>query len=232
MSRRQRRRHTRANARPRAEASRPGDGDADRSRDGGWRRAPARRAPHGLSVWRRRRRHPRVASVWPCGGHDGTVTSTADVQAAPEWLERAAVRIVTSYTEPGQRVLLIAPPPPRTRRLPRWTTNDRQDRPDPYLDLLDTNWAISRLGRSAQTTLAAHPTDHSEPRGDATFGEWPHAHLDRGQSPDPALSLERAAAWTFDLIVTVAAPHDHAWLAARGWPALLRTRHPRRHHAQ
>ncbi|GAA5121342.1 hypothetical protein GCM10025762_41730 [Haloechinothrix salitolerans] len=166
-----------------------------------------------------------MASVWPCGSRDCQATAEA-AQAGPEWLERAVLRLVTSYTEPGHRVLLIAPPPPRTRRPPRWTTSDRRDRPDPYLDVLDTNWAISRLGRSAQTTLAAHPTGPHGSPGDPRVGQRPRdVQPHRGRPPDPALSLthdDQAVTGSFDLIVTVANPHDHAWLAARDWSALLR----------
>lgn len=124
-------------------------------------------------------RRPRPTTVWRCAPADGRAL-------ASEWLERAVVKIVTVYSQPGQRVLLIAPPPPRPSEPPRWTTT-RGWRHDPYASLEDTNWTISRLGRSVQTTLAAHP-DHgstaqpSSGSDDARGGD----HMSRGTSDSPS----------------------------------------------
>lgn len=182
---------------------------------------PGRRLVRRASVWRRVRRRPRVASVWPCGSSRKGGTGIGE--PASEWLERAVVQIVTGYTEPGHRVLLIAPPPPRTERPPRWTTTSRRDRLDPYLELLDTNWTIARLGRGVQTTLAAHPDDHPDPVGVS-------AHVEPSSEDSAAASRPKhndlvdhqASAGSFDLIVTAADPRDHSWIASRDWPTLLR----------
>lgn len=193
-------------------------------------RAPT--SPRRRRIIRRAPRKVRpTVSVWPCLPPQGE-TDTAD-----DWLERAVVKIVTTYTQPGQRVLIVSPPPPETTP-PRWTTTARRWPPDPYQDLPETNWVIARLGRSAQTTLATHP--HGDPSGprrtvaaprvrDARAGRRavdeaprPGGHDHTISGGDPAGPATGRGVGCFDLIVTAADPRDHTWFTRRDWRALLR----------
>lgn len=194
-------------------------------------------SPRRRTLQRRKLRIARPTTVWPCAPR-GQREPTGDA-----WLERAVVKIVTTYTEPGQRVLLISPPPPRPGPPPRWTTTARRWPPDPYETLPETNWTVSRLGRSVQTTLTAHPDDHpaeqsaaldyraSTPDLTATSSPRPNSHHhDEPVRPSrverPGETCRRGHARgrveCFDLILTAAHPRDHAWFTTRDWRPYLR----------
>jgi len=157
------------------------------------------------------------------------------------WLERAVVKIVGAYTEPGQRILLITPPPPRVGPPPRWTTIARYWPPGVYDTLCETNWTVTRLGRSVQTTLSAHPDDQPTdnrpsrpPRPSSAHTDSPRrlrVAPDRPEATNSAPTVagsgqvtERAPGHVsgFDLILTAADPRDHSWLTTREWTRLLR----------
>jgi hypothetical protein len=58
------------------------------------------------------------------------------------------IKTVTTYSTPGGRILLLAPP--------------RTARRDSYSDLLEAAWPVVRLGRAIQTELSGW-TDETEP---------------------------------------------------------------------
>lgn len=173
-------------------------------------------------------------TVWPCAADHRD-------PCLGGWLERAVVKIVGTYTEPGQRVLLITPPTPRVGPPPRWTTTARHWPPCAYGTLCETNWTVTRLGRSVQTTLSAHPedqpADHRSPRppgrASAHTGLTPRLrvapdrreHTDLGPTATRTGQASRRAPGhveRFDLILTAAHPRDHSWLTTRDWSRLLR----------
>lgn len=199
---------------------------------------PGRRgcgAARGVPLQRRSWMRP-PATVWPCAPRDKT-------DAAVGWLERAVVKIVTTYTKPGQRVLLVAPPP--TRPSPdRWnTTAARRWPPDAYQILSETNWTVSRLGRSVQVTLVEPATQDPPHRRCSASGPLRALSPRRAASSGvrhgvPDRQADRIGAGTrtgtdarsdrpnyvecFDLILTAAHPLDHAWIATRNWRQHLR----------
>jgi hypothetical protein len=76
------------------------------------------------------------------------------------WLLTALVKIVTTYTQPGQRVLLLAAPrslngAARSSSTPVRNGPDR----DRYDGLFEASWTVARLGRSVQTRTAQAATD-------------------------------------------------------------------------
>jgi hypothetical protein len=81
-------------------------------------------------------------SVWPCGQDK----NQADAGLISGWLLTAVIRVVTTYSTPGDRILLLAPP--RTVR-----------RPGSYSALPEASWPVIRLGRGVQTALAGSPSD-------------------------------------------------------------------------
>jgi hypothetical protein len=109
----------------------------------------------------RRPRPARPSTVWPCAQddlHEGT-------GVLANWLLTAVSKIVTTYTQPGQRVLLIAPSPfiapPAS-----WPSTAIRTRPrrGPYDGLLEAGWTVVRLGRGIQTqTAGARPDPLDSP---------------------------------------------------------------------
>lgn len=86
-------------------------------------------------------RRGRFATVWPCAQE--TQTSGTGVLAG--WLHNAVIKIVATYSMPGDRILLLAPSPdavPSSRR------------PGLYAGLFEAAWSVARLGRGIQTAFA------------------------------------------------------------------------------
>lgn len=120
----------------------------------------------------RHRRSPRPSTVWPCALND----SHQGTGMIADWLLNAVVRAVTTYTQPGQRVLLLAS-----------VAGDRGSRPgsgiqppDPYSGFLEVAWTVVRLGRGVQTRTTGTPADlhHDNIVGSPT-------DADSGQTPSP-----------------------------------------------
>lgn len=104
------------------------------------RKPPLRRG------WRR----PRLAqpnTVWPCG-QDDLCEGTGSLAS---WLLTAVVKTVTTYTQPGQRVLLLHPAPYLT------PSARGQSQLGPYDGLHEAGWTVVRLGRGVQTHTAVAP---------------------------------------------------------------------------
>jgi hypothetical protein len=85
----------------------------------------------------RRSGQERFPSVWLCGQGK----NHADAGLISGWLLTAVIKVVTTYSTPGDRILLLAPP--RTVR-----------RPGSYSALPEAAWPVVRLGRGVQTALA------------------------------------------------------------------------------
>ncbi|GGU81019.1 hypothetical protein [Lentzea flava] len=151
------------------------------------------------------------------------------------WLLTAVIKIVTTYTQPGQRVLLLDPAPFSAAAPASVTGVPGRSHRSHYVGLLEAGWTVVRLGRSVQTQAAvAHPdriddtaadtpsksesasglpaigpsTDHSvEPSSDHRHGPDPEA---TERQPD-----------RFDLIITAAEPHTLDSLRPTDWAGLL-----------
>lgn len=76
------------------------------------------------------------STVWPCA-QDDLREGTALIA---NWLLTALAKIATTYTQPGQRVLLLTP--------------STMVRTGPYHGLFEAAWTVMRLGRSVHTHTA------------------------------------------------------------------------------
>ena len=119
------------------------------------RPAPSVGRPSGRVVWAVRRRP--FASVWPVA-QDDPLPGTG---LLPGWLGRTLVTLVTRYSNPGDRVLLMTPPC-QPRAVPTGTAGVVAGRfgPDEFAGLAEASWAVTRLGRSVQTMTAATLPDY------------------------------------------------------------------------
>ncbi|AHH98524.1 hypothetical protein [Kutzneria albida] len=153
-----------------------------------------------------------------------------------DWLLTAVITIVTTYTQPGQRVLLLDPAP--FIALPAaWPATAVQNRPrrSPYAGLLEAGWTVVRLGRGIQSrTVGAHPDPCGEtpgatstesesgpslPTASPSTGDATGPSPDRPAGPDtpaPGHSPDR-----FDLIITAAEPRALDWFHPTDWAGLL-----------
>ncbi|OZM70767.1 hypothetical protein CFN78_24195 [Amycolatopsis antarctica] len=153
----------------------------------------------------------------------------------PGWLGRTIVTLVTTYTRPGDRVLLLTPPP--SSRALRHAVGGTRDA-EAYAGLAEAVWTVARLGRGADTATAApapdYPAEHTDsPRGAGVesgsrprlsrLGLHPVAdpHPDSARPPCRDGNRPRGG---FDLIITALDPHATDWLAHTDWAALLTPR--------
>jgi hypothetical protein len=152
----------------------------------------------------------------------------------------AVVKIVTTYTQPGQRVLLLAPAPFATAVTTRPSTSARTwTAPGPYAGLLEAAWTVVRLGRGVQTQTVGPPLENlpnDTPRIPSTRFSSPGPDPDRapvGPVPDnvsepcptgrPDLDCPTTAPGPdrFDLVITAAEPRTLDWLRPTDCAALL-----------
>ncbi|MDX8031690.1 hypothetical protein SK803_15805 [Lentzea sp. BCCO 10_0856] len=171
----------------------------------------------------------RPSTVWPCA-QDDLYEGTGLLAS---WLLTAVVKIVTTYSQPGQRVLLLEPATHLSAFGPR-TANDGhgQSRPGPYAGLHEAGWTVVRLGRGIQTqTAVAHPEQVSE-HLDAESGTGPRGSIsspttdrlsapssDADSEPDPALS--KLSPDSYDLVIAGAEPGVLDWLRPASWSSVL-----------
>ncbi|MCK2241844.1 MULTISPECIES: hypothetical protein [unclassified Crossiella] len=168
-----------------------------------------------------------MATVLPCARHSSGPPSTA-------WLLTAIIKIVTVYTRPGQRVLLLAPSCsglPLASIGPEVRTPSRHREYDCFLE---ARWAVFRLGRTVQVRAegqaAAHPGDSSPPHAESESGPGllpaaPSRLGDGEVSPDqPADAITSPGLDSFDLIIIAveSSASDHPEL--RYWPSRLTRR--------
>ena len=146
------------------------------------RARPHRTCPPARHRWRLARtvRRSGPASVWPVAQAD----PLPGTGLLPGWLGRALITLVTTYSNPGDRVLLITPPRP-PRAIPTGTAGVVLGRfgPDEFAGLAEASWALTRLGRSVQTMTAAAPPDYRP--GDHACGAEPSVALTPQPSPAP-----------------------------------------------
>lgn len=184
---------------------------------------------------RRSARAPRPATVWQCGGddpRDGTAVLSG-------WLLNTIVKIVTGYSKPGDRVLLLAPPstatgPVRCTRVGRGT--------GPYDGLHEAAWTIARLGRGIQTWTAHPPRTvadfhpDTDPVADPARAASPRsepavrARTDHGRQPARTRFTQDSADKSlppgagpdrFDVVITTVAPDHPNWTRDTDWRSLL-----------
>ncbi|MBE1579437.1 hypothetical protein SAMN05216266_117128 [Amycolatopsis marina] len=196
---------------------------------------PQRRRTPRLRTLRLTLHHPRPAqpsTVWPCA-QDELREGTG---LLANWLLTAVIKIVTTYTQPGQRMLLLAPAPylaPPASWSP--TAGRNQSRPGPYAGLHEAGWTVVRLGRSIRTqTAVAHPNLAGEHSGDAS------AEAESGPRPRTASPTtdQPAEPWAhrrpgphstatgvgpdrYDLVITTAEPRTLDGVRPADWAGLL-----------
>jgi hypothetical protein len=174
----------------------------------------------------------RPSTVWPCAQDD----YREGTGLLATWLLTAVVKIVTTYTQPGQRVLLLDPAPylePPTSR----STTARQSpaRPGPYAGLREAGWTVVRLGRGVQTHTAIAPADPTGERsGDRSAesecglrpnttsptddrSDAPTAHC----RPEPDSSATGFGSDRYDLVIIAADPCVLDWFQPADWASLL-----------
>ncbi|MFC0107955.1 hypothetical protein [Kibdelosporangium aridum] len=196
---------------------------------------PQRRRAPRLSTLCLAPRHPRPArpsTVWPCA-QDNPREGTG---LLANWLLTAVIKTVTSYTDPGQRVLLLEPAPYLTSPV-SWsaTANRKRSLPGPFSGLHEAGWTVGRLGRGIQTQTAVarpdpvgkHTIDvqaesesgpgltKKSPSSEQTVG--PSA--DRGREPDSAPTAHGPD--RYDLIITAADPRTLDRFHPTDWADLL-----------
>ncbi|MET8757509.1 hypothetical protein [Lentzea sp. NPDC004782] len=194
-----------------------------------------RRRTSRLRALRLTLRHPRPArpsTVWPCAQDD----LREGTGLLANWLLTAIIKIVTTYTQPGQRVLLLDPAPylaPPASWSP--TESRNQFRPGPYAGLHEAGWTVVRLGRGVHTqTAVAHPDPLDEPVGTAAAesesGPRPNADSPTADQPaGPSTHCRTGSGPTatgvgpdrYDLVVTAADPRTLDWFRPADWAGLL-----------
>lgn len=143
--------------------------------------------------WLRSPRLTHPATVWP-GSADDPQKTTARLAG---WLLYAIVTIVTDYTRPGDRVLLLAPqvimhhPPTGT------ASTTRRPPTDPFTGLHDAARTVARLGRIVHTATANPPPE-------------PESGPPSTPGPD-----------RFDTIITTVDPRATDWIHGTAWTDLL-----------
>lgn len=118
-------------------------------------RPPARPGSHRRRL--RRTRLPLGASVWACA---------ESAQSSTTWLDTVVVKTAARYSQPGDRVLLVAPPAGAGTSSSSLANSTR--RPwRRYDGLADSAWNVTRLGRSVQTATGdvSDASFHSPPTG-------------------------------------------------------------------
>jgi hypothetical protein len=170
-------------------------------------------------------RPARFTTVWPCA-QNVHLTGTGMLA---DWLLNAVIKIVTTYSTPGDRVLLLAPPPSgaqssRPRYVPR--------RSGPYCGLLEAAWPVVRLGRRIQTrTAGAEPDLLGRDVISPTSESGPGPHRTSPDSDSRHATADRDSGWSatetdpvadrVDLIITAAENDGLDWLRPADWAGVL-----------
>jgi hypothetical protein len=164
---------------------------------------------------------PQLTALWPFADAE-QLPGTAQLAG---WLGRVILTVVTRYSSPGDRVLLLAPPTPAE---PVSGTAVRRRPVDPYAGLTEAVWTVTRLGRSTDATTAAPAPDARLERSAAPVPDAGESasgarlnplrqrrHPDRDH-PDP-----RPVVGSFDLVVTAIHPRSTDWLRHTSWDSIL-----------
>lgn len=185
------------------------------------------RSPRALHLGRRHRRPPRPSTVWPC--------ALDDFHQGPgviaDWLMSVVIKAVTTYTQPGQRVLLLTP----FAGAAGFTQQVGVRPPSPYAGLLEAGWLVARLGRGIQTRAAGAPGDVNDDLNDddsidsatdADSGGTPRSNdsaslLSAHGRIRPSGAVGVLNRDRFDLIIIATEPRALSWLDSTGWTDLL-----------
>ncbi|MGK3206856.1 hypothetical protein [Amycolatopsis sp. MEPSY49] len=178
------------------------------------------------------RRPPRPSTVWPCAQDD----LLAGTGLLAGWLLTAIIKLVTTYTRPGQRVLLLEPAhylAPSTSRPTRGVSAGLL--PGPYAGLHEAGWTVVRLGRGVQTqTAVAGPGPVDGQFGDvlneseadpeaftlsAATDELAGLPVHRGARPEPTSSPPGPD--RYDLVIAAVEPRALDWFRPADWADLL-----------
>lgn len=191
-------------------------------------RPTCRRCATGRTLIRGRTFSPRPTTLWPLA----EAVPLPGTALLAGWLGRTIVTLVTAYTRPGDRVLLLAPPAALRRRppAPDWSSHS-----DCYAGLSEAVWTVIRLGRGVDSATAAPAPDHPDApavptaRNAVESGSGPRLiphgprpstdHVD--QSDRPTACTNHRPDGPFDLIITAVQPHDTDWLTHTDWDAIL-----------
>ena len=177
-----------------------------------------------------RSRHPRRPkrpnSVWPVAQH----RIHPDARLIEPWLLETIVEIVATYTRPGHRVLLLAPPtgpgvPTSDSATPSTRTGDGL-----LSALIEAAGTASRLGRTLETHtadphIAARAAEDTTPAGPQSVHRLSpeplpaapagHGPVPRGRGPT-AVGPDR-----FDAVIVPVDPHFPDWIPSVSWSGLL-----------
>jgi hypothetical protein len=140
---------------------------------------------------------PRPMTVWACADDH----HPAGTGLLAEWLHTAVVKIVTSYTRPGDRVLLLAPHAVVAEPTAGWpgtaptstvqTTAKARSQPGPLSGLHEAGWTVVRLGRDVVnwtiTSDAVSPSATSSPTKVSTRGTTVESESGPGPGGDPTV---------------------------------------------
>jgi hypothetical protein len=143
--------------------------------------------------WLRSPRLTHPATVWP-GSADDPREGTARLAG---WLLYAIVTIVTGYTRPGDRVLLLAPPVITHHPPTGMASTARRSPTDPFTGLHNAARTVARLGRIVHTATANPPP---EPKSRPPSTPGPNR---------------------FDTIITTVDPRATDWIPDAAWTDLL-----------
>lgn len=182
--------------------------------------------PHPANRWTRRRR-ARPASVWPLA-QDSRPGALTD----PATLSNAIAQIVTTYTVPGDRVLLLAAPVPSAPAVGarRTAPAGQESVTGPVPGLLDAAWTVVRLGRIVESRTAAAVSHADAAYTDSPDGPESAPRLIHQSAapaptgPGPAPCADRPTEWgpnCFDVAITAIEPDATDWAGAVPWDALL-----------
>lgn len=179
-----------------------------------------------------RRRPSRPSTVWPCA-QDNLREGSGSLAS---WLLAAVIKIVTTYTQPGQRVLLLESAPYLTPTVSRSATGGRSQRwSGPYAGLHEAGWTVVRLGRGVQTHIVvAQPDLAGDHAGDVPCesGSGPGLAVDDPATdrpvspsahhrPGPELTSPGVGPDRYNLVITAAEPHTLDWFHPADWAGLL-----------
>ncbi|MFD9735690.1 hypothetical protein [Umezawaea sp. NPDC059074] len=180
-----------------------------------------------LDALRPHLRRPVPSTVWLCG-QDAPRLSPG---AVATWLLVAVAKIVTTYTEPGQRVLLLVAPRTDSAETKGLQSSTRTGRwRSRYDGLKEASWAVSRLGRGVRCQLVgtrANSLDHSR---DCHSGESESAPglraagpiLDSDVAPGPDGECGPGGGpSSYDLIIAAVEPRTADWFRPSDWAGLL-----------
>jgi hypothetical protein len=204
------------------------------------RRTTHRRRTRTSRTLARGARVPWPTTVWPCANDDRR-EGTGVISA---WLHTAVVKIVTTYTRPGDRVLLLVPPTPL--RTARWPGSSVSQWPGRYAGLHEAAWTVVRLGRSVQTQTAPNssPPPPADPplrsvgvfdtggqtesgpgptRGSASCHPRTKPRQTESARPEhPDRRISDADPTGFELIIAAVYPRATDWLRTATWAGQLR----------